>query len=93
MKKYIIHSVSRATKDNPNFAGDVHETYHGKGDKLIGSYGSHAERFWAVQEVTNYRLCEYGYDRLCDAKRNWSYRNPENDKYWQTEVEIKEVEL
>lgn len=92
MSKFIIHCVSRATKDNKNFVGDVLETYYGKKEKLIGMYGNHAERFHSIQEVNDYMIKEYGYSRLCDAKRSWIYNNPDvNGPYWDTEVEIIEV--
>ena len=89
MKLYIIKSVSTATPENPTYAGKVHTYYHGVGDELIGAYTGDP---WIDRNLTEYMIETYGYTRLCDAKRNWSYRNPENSKFWQTVVTIEEIE-
>lgn len=38
--------------------------------------------------MTPYFVRKYGYKTKADAKRNWSYRNPENTRYWRTESHI-----
>lgn len=95
MIKYLVKSVSRATDANKNFKGVVTTDYIGKGDKCIGTDNPN---LWHVPIVNNpaeigtYWLDEYGYNRECDAKRCWSYKNPENNNSWQTRVEIVAVE-
>ena len=88
MFKYIVKQVSVATEENKNFRGMVSIGYYGKDQKLIGHYGSFAKEMHDEMELTNYAIKEFGYDRLCDAKRSWIYKNPENTKYWQSTVEI-----
>ena len=89
MKKYIIKSVCTATAENKNFAGEVHTYWHGKEDTLLG-----ADAGTSLQiKLYDHMIGWYGYSRKCDAERNWSYRNPQNDKNWTTEVEIVEVEI
>lgn len=93
MKRYIVKSVSRATDENEYFKGQEAIAYRGRAERLIGYQGTHAEADHMVQDINPYMLREYGYKRLCDAKRSWSYRNPENTKYWRTEVEIVEYDV
>ena len=88
-KLYIIKSVSTATPENHNYAGKVHTYYHGVGDMLIGS---HTGDPWIDFPLSEYRIEAFGYSRMCDAKRNFSYRNPENSKYWSTVATIEEIE-
>ncbi len=82
MKRYLVKQISVATKENPNFAGKISTSFHGKdGEFEIGdTHSGHLVR-------------EYGYKRRGDAKRNWTYKNPENSKYWKSTVEIVEVEI
>lgn len=91
MTKYIIKSVSKATPENENFAGQELITYTGKGETTLGRMGSHAEACYNAFELRDWMIAEYGYSRKCDAVRSWSYKNPENTKWWRTEVEILEV--
>lgn len=95
MVKYIIKTYSKATKDNPNFANEDFTAYYGKNQKLIGYVGSHAEHVKSVLELNNYNILNYGYNRECDAKRSWIYKNPErNSPYWTPdELEIIKVEV
>lgn len=92
MKKYIIKSVSRATDKNLNFKGDVQTWYHGKGQKTLGAYFCENGEFKVHQPMIPAFIEEYGYDRLCDARRSWTFNNPENTEFWETEVEIVEYE-
>ena len=93
MKRYIIKSISKATDENKNFQGQEAIAYYGRAEKMIGYEGTHAEAIHMVQDIHPYMVKEYGYTRLCDAKRNWSYRNPENTKFWRTKVEIIEFDV
>lgn len=95
MIRYLIHSIGKATASNKNFHGDVVEAFSGKGDETVGLYhylngGSCIvqRQFYPAHDAK-----EYGYSRLCDAKRNWSYNNPQNDEFWTTTVEIIAVEI
>lgn len=85
-KKYLVKSTSTATDENPNFKGEVHVYYYGKGDTLCG-----ASEITGLFPLCSYMIEEYGYSRACDAKRCWSFNNPQNDKFWKTEVEIVEL--
>lgn len=91
MKKYLVKQVSIATKENLNFAGEVAISYYGKDEKQIGYGGSHY--YPGENEPSRYMIEQYGYNRRCDAIRNWIYRHPENTKYWKSTVEIICVEL
>ena len=89
MKKYLIKEVSTATDDNPNFRGEVQERLYGKGMEMIMCKGTKYDDF----DFSMYKYEEYGYDRECDAKKSWVYKNPENTKYWTSTVEIVCVEI
>ena len=93
MKKYIVMSTSFATKENPNFAGQVAISYYGKNQKLIGHVGTHAKATYSELPLENWLIKEYGYNRLCDAKRSWIFKNPENTQFWRSNTEIIEIEF
>lgn len=88
--KYLVKQTSIATQSNPNFAGEMSITYYGKGEKMVKREGTHipCENF----DRTDYMLNEYGYNRLCDAKRAYAYKHPDNTEYWTSTVEIVEIE-
>lgn len=81
MKRYLVKQVSVATEENPNFAGETHVSFH-------GNHG-----IFDINAYSEYLVKEYGYKRRCDAKRNWTYKNPENSRFWKSTVEIVEVEI
>lgn len=85
MKRYVVKETSVGTEENPNFAGEVQVWLHGVGDNLLSAREFNRLSDWFIRE--------FGYARKCDAKRNWSYKNPENDNYWQSTVEIIEIEI
>lgn len=89
MKKYLVKETSIATEDNPSFAGQTAISWMGKGDTILKHVSPDGK---SDCDLLRYTLDDYGYDRECDAKRNWTYKNPENDKYWTSTVEIVEVE-
>ena len=93
MKRYLVKQISVATEQNPNFAGQVSVSFYGKGDEPIGHTGTHAEAVHDYAEPNHYSIKEYGYSRKRDALRNWTYRHPENTKFWNSTVEIIEVEI
>lgn len=88
---YLVKMVSKATDANPNFAGEELITYHGKGDKLLKAEGSHADKVYMTCDFVRWMLEDYGYKRECDARRCWSYKNPENSKFWKSTVEVVEI--
>lgn len=82
MKKYLVKEVSTGTSANPNFAGEVRVSWNGKGNEFCFEDEGFFEGFF------DYFLREYGYNSEAAARRNWSYRNPENTRYWSSTVEI-----
>lgn len=93
MTKYIVKVTSVATPENPTFAGESNTYYYGRGGEVLCVEGDHAKRTHNERPMWDWGVRKYGYDRLCDAKRNWSYKNPENSKYWRSTAEIVEVEV
>ena len=95
MTKYIVHCVSRATDRNENFAGDVVESYSGKGGHGCGLYHYSAKNGFVVERklLPDYDAKMYGYDRISDARRNYTFKNPQNDDFWQSNVEIIAIEV
>lgn len=84
---YLIKATAKATDENPSFAGDVHVYYHGKGDEVLCRTGD--GEIWPFRRYMNkYLIREYGYTRKCDAVRNFTYNNPQNDKNWTETTEI-----
>ena len=93
MKKYIVKETSYATEANYNFKGQISICYFGKGSEIIAMEGSHAEATHTTKKMDNYMVKEYGYNRLCDAKKSYVYKHPENTKHWKSFAEIVEVEI
>lgn len=91
MKGYVIKETSVATQENSTFAGETRVHIIGKGDMLISGTGS--PRDWENWDYSDLYLASHCYKRECDAKRNYSYKNPENSKFWKSTVEIIEVEV
>lgn len=85
---WFVKQVSRATKNNPNFAGDVSVSIYGKGQKMLAHCGNHAEKLHITQKFDPYIAKLYGYRRRHDAWKSWIYKNPENSEYWESEVSI-----
>lgn len=93
MKKYLVKETSYATENNKNFAGMDSVSYYGKGSKRLAHHGSAAVACYSVSALHLYQIEEYGYDRECDAKRSWIYKNPENTEHWQSTVEVIEFNI
>lgn len=89
---YFVKLVSRATKDNPSYAGDVSVAIYGKAEKLVALGGNHSDRLHTVQEFFPPFAKQYGYKRLCDARRSWIFNNADEGKYWETEASIIEID-
>ena len=90
MVKYVVKETSVATPENPNFAGETSIMCYGKDGVVLYRGGTHCRH--PDEHMWMWGVTEYGYNRLCDAKRNWVYKNPENSEYWTSTVEIVEVE-
>lgn len=93
MKKYIVKITSIATENSRNFAGETSIGFYGKDQKLLSLKGDHHDKMNMSFDLSDYMIKEYGYNRKCDAMRSWIFKNPENTKYWQSEVEIIECEI
>ena len=95
MIKYLIKTYSKATENNPSFAGEEFYAYYGKNQKLLAYEGSHAEHVHSAFNSISYMLEEYGFNRECDAKKSWIYKNPDrNSPYWTPDiVEIIKMEV
>jgi hypothetical protein len=89
---WFVKAVSTATDKNRNFAGEVH-TY------IVGEESFHlfedVPNGWYNKDLTDCPYCihEYGYKRPCDAKRSYTYRNPENTEFWQTTVKLVSLDI
>ena len=84
---YIIKIHYEATKDNPNFAGEIHDWYTGKG----GEHLSAKDEF-----PTTYFIQNYGYKTLAAARRGLKAAKELADwetkkGYWIVTVEIIKV--
>ena len=77
---YLIKVTYVAKEDNPNFAGQTQIWYSGKGTKSIEE-----------QYLTQWWTENYGYSRLCDAKRSWELKNQGDELYWFKTCEVVEV--
>ena len=96
MKKYLVRITSVATGANPNFAGDVSVAYSGKGGKILGIYGNHCDHTGTRVNLSKYMIAEYGYNRICDAKHSWDWKNYKvNDDrgFWESVINIEEFEV
>ena len=85
MTVYYVKTTCIATKENVYRNGEIHEYYSGKGQEQVACFGS---PLCGDYDVRKYKAKDYGYKRVCDAKRSWIYNNPENTKYWKSTVEI-----
>lgn len=93
VKKYVVCTTSVATPENKNFKDCIFHYWHGKHNTLIWSDDPFINPIREQYSFKDYYVMQYGYDRLCDAKRNWSYKNPENTQWWKSTTEIIEVEV
>ena len=96
MKKYLVKITSVATKENPIFAGEIDINYYGRGESHIAHEGNHGDgiyRIGKLEDINSYWIEKDGYNRECDAKRSYMYKNPENTKYWKSTAEIITVEI
>ena len=96
MKKYFVKVIATATDDNPNFAGMVEKSLYGKDQKLLESKGEVSTLLGTTYRAHNDMFEEYGYNRLCDAKKSWIYKNfekPDFEQFWTNKVSIVEKEF
>ena len=103
MLRFIIKETSIATDKNPSFAGETAICYSGKAGECVGYDGNHDQMYyrfwdednkvWSRRGLDKGKIREYGYKRLCDAKKAFIYRNPENSDFWHSTVEIIKLEV
>ena len=89
---YFVKVVNRATKNNPNFAGDVCESLYGKNQTLVAMCGNHAERLYTTQKFIPFYAKQFGYKRASDARRSYMFKCIEDERFWDTEVSIVEID-
>ena len=82
---YLTESVMTATPATDR-EGEVHTYIHGKGDELL--FAETPDGYINRNHLTPYFVREYGYRRESDARRNWSFKHPENNYAWRTESSI-----
>lgn len=82
---YLVKTVATATEENVNFKNHVVVCIHGKADETLYMKNS---RYCDFDLVSPYYVKKFGYKRECDAKRNFSYNNPEHSKWWEETSEI-----
>lgn len=93
MTYYIVRVTSKATQDNPNFAGMTSIAYYGKDQKLLGMGGTVHNYLNDSINIYPYLVESYGYKRKCDAARSYVYNNCYSNQYWDKQVEIIEAEV
>ena len=80
---YFVEVVRRATENNVN-KGDCHVYVYGKKNMRVAEAHSHQTEFLKDMDFYGPYAKQYGYTRMCDACRNWCFKNTENDKYWES---------
>lgn len=90
MTKYVVKVVSTAKDSNPSFAGDVNIYYYGKEQYLLASKDRHADNLSYLDGMALY----YGYNRECDAKKSYFYKNRnDSEEFWTNVTTIEKVEV
>ena len=87
MKRYLIKSVSVATQENPNFAGETRVYLHGK--HLCTEYKEEYLKFYAK---------EYGYNTAVGAAQRYkslsdTFKWETEQGFWESTCEIIAVEV
>lgn len=93
MTYYIVKVTSKATQDNPNFAGMTSIAYYGKDQKLLGMVTILHDYLDGNINIHPYLVKSYGYKRKCDAARSYVYKNGNPTQYWNKQVELIEVKV
>ena len=93
MTYYIVKVTSKATQDNPNFAGMTSIGYYGKDQKLLGMEGTVHDYLNDTNKITPYTVKNYAYKRKCDAARSYVYNSCNSTQYWIKQVDIIEMEV
>lgn len=88
---YLVKSTCKATEHNRNFCRETETYIHGKGEYLL--YADTKDKYIACDLIIPCFVREYGYSRVCDAKRSYIYKHPDNTEYWRSTVEIVAVEV
>lgn len=97
MIKYLVKLTSVATEKNVNFFGITNIYYYGRCETVVAGRDND---MWLNRELddplTKYFIKEYGYNRICDAKRSYIYKRakePDCYGYWDENAEIIKVEV
>lgn len=93
MTYYIVRVISKATQDNPNFAGMTSTAFYGKDQKLLGMGGTVHDYLKDTLRISASMVETYGYKRKCDAARSYVFNNCCSTQYWEKRVGIIEVEV
>ena len=91
MTYYIVRVISKATQNNPNFAGRTSIAYYGKDQQLLGMEGTVHDYLNDSIKIAPNMIKLYGYKRKCDAARSYVYNNCCSTQYWTKQVDIVEV--
>lgn len=84
---YAVKSIETATPLNDNFPGAVHTYIVGKEDFDLLAKG--AGLWYDVNRLTSGFVRDFGYRRMCDVVRNYTYRHPgARSPYWSRSVSI-----
>ena len=90
MTKYVVKVVSTAKDSNPSFAGDVNIYYYGKEQYLLASKDCHTNNLSYLDVMA----ANYGYNRECDAKKSYIYKNRnDSEEFWTSVTTIEKVEV
>lgn len=90
-RRYLVKTTTRATEQNTFCPGAVHTHIFGKAEEML--FANTGDPWIDRDNLTPRFVLEYGYKRESDAKRAYSYKNPERSVYWQERPEIIEVEV
>lgn len=91
---FLVYVKSKATPENPNFAGKVNKYIYGKGDELLFTDSTEiTDHFNGFNKLWASDIREYGYKRRQDAKRCYSYTHPDNNGYWTSRAYVVEYDV
>ena len=95
MKRWILHVRSVAKATNPNFAGEVHEAWSGRGGKII--HTSTKEEDAHLSPIHRLGVNFWGYKTkggATKALREWERRHAEHpEEFWDSTAELIEMEV
>lgn len=99
MKRYLIKKIIKTTAEHPLGEGLEAISYEGKDSTFAAFLGAYYEAENRSFDYRDSALTEaYGYKRKCDAKRSWTWNNPNTfeseSPFWEfVSIEIEEVDI